>query len=295
MGSDVCEAHPAAREAFNRAGALLGVDLAEICFRGPPERLNATDVSQVAIFTMSVAVLRAAASVGLLDGTHQVAATAGLSLGEYTALHVAGALSFEDALWLVRERGKYMQEACDANPSTMVAVSGIEESAAWRLCEQAAQGQVLCPANFNCPGQIVLAGHVEACQRASELAAEYGAAGAVLLRVAGAFHSPLMAPAREKLAEALQQVKFSEPKIPVACNVTGRYHSTIDEIRRQLADQAVSPVRWQECMQHMIDKGIDRFYELGPGRVLTGLLRRIDRSCRVVNISSARDLAERQE
>jgi len=294
MGRDVCQEYPAAREVFERANALLGFDLAETCFNGPEERLNATDVSQVAIFTMSVAVLRAAESAGILDGI-QPAATAGLSLGEYTALYAAGALDFEDALWLVRERGLYMQQACEANPSGMVAVTGIEEEAAWRLCEQAAQGQVLCPANFNCPGQIVLAGHVEACQRAAELAEQFGASGAVPLRVAGAFHSPLMASARDKLAKALEKVQFREPRIPVACNVTGRYHGTVDEIRRQLAEQAVQPVRWQACIEHMISQGIEEFYEIGPGRVLSGLLKRIRRDYRAVNLSSARDLKKRQE
>jgi [acyl-carrier-protein] S-malonyltransferase len=219
----------------------------------------------------------------------QFAGAAGLSLGEYTALHIAGSLSFEDGVRLVRRRGQLMQEAADAHPSGMVSLVGADEDAAQRLCERAADGQVLTPANFNCPGQIVISGAKDACGRALELASEFGCR-AVPLKVAGAFHSPLMASAAAGLAEALSSVKILPPRVAVWSNVTAEPHGAPESIRQALEQQLTHPVRWQRSMERMIADGFSRFAEVGSGRVLKGLMRKIDREAAVRNVSSASDL-----
>ena len=284
MAQDVHQGYPCAREVFDQAAELTGIDVAQICFEGPEERLNATDVSQVAILTTSMAMLRVGQEQGLPDPA-TISATGGLSLGEYTALCVAGVMEFTEAVKLVQKRGQYMQEAADANPGTMLVLRGADEETVEELCRQASHGEVLWPANYNCPGQIVASGTKSACARLAELA-EKEQIPTIELRVAGAFHSDLMTGASERLAQALAEVKLNEPRIPVACNVTGRYYRNSQEVRENLAKQVNNPVRWQKCMEQMIADGIGQYYEIGPGKVLSGLARRISRAAKVTNVNS---------
>ena len=283
MGEDVCRKYDCAREVFARASELSGIELQEVCFAGPAERLNATDVSQVAILTTSMALLRAGQESGALR-SEGISATGGLSLGEYTALCMAGVLEFDEAVKLVQKRGQYMQAAAEANPGTMLVLRGADEETVEDLCRQASEGEVLWPANYNCPGQIVASGTKGACGRLAELA-EGRQIATIELRVAGAFHSKLMSPAGERLREALAEVELKKPKIPVVCNVSGGYYSSSEEIRENLARQVDSPIRWQRCMETMMGDGIEQYYEIGPGKVLAGLGRRISREIKVRSIS----------
>ena len=295
MGRDFHDVYKSAREVFDRAGKVLGFDLATICFEGPEDRLNQTDVSQPAIYVTSVACHAAASkSAGLFDEWGTECVYAGLSLGEYTALHLAGVFSFEDGLRLVAARGKYMQEAALASPSGMVSILGADEADVVRLCEQCAEDDVLVPANYNAPGQIVVSGGAAACQRINEAA---GVAGfkAVPLKVAGAFHSPLMQSAADRMAEELERVHFHKPNAAVWANVTAQPHGDAASIRRLLVDQIVKPVRWEQTIRAMLAGGDARWYELAPGRVLTGLLKKVDRRLPVENLAAADALSRRAD
>ncbi len=287
MGKEVCEGSLRAKTVFHAADEILGFELSKVCFEGPEEELQRTDIQQPAIFATSVAIWEALLESGLPDDF--VDATAGLSLGEYTALHVAGAIGFEDALKLVAERGRLMQEAAVASPSSMVSVIGASEDDVVALCEKAAQGEILAPANYNCPGQIVISGSVAACERAVELASEFHGK-AIPLKVAGAFHSAFMSPAAEKLAAMLGRTPISRPRIPVLANVNAQEHLDADSIRDALSMQLTQPVLWSKSMAFMIEVGYEVFLEVGPGRVLTGLMRKIDRKQRIINVSKASQL-----
>lgn len=283
MGRGWFDRFPVAAQTFAAADQALGFALSDLCFNGPEDQLNRTDVAQAAIYTTSIACYQA------LVETEQVGqpdAAAGLSLGEFTALHIAGAFSFVDGLKLVRLRGQAMQEAADAADSSMVAITGdVTEEAINKLCEQARGDGVLVPANFNSPMQVVVSGSRDACERAVSVANEMGFKPTPLT-VAGAFHSPIMEPAAEKLAKALDEVKWSEPSVPVISNVTGEPHETDDltTIKRRLVEQLTYPVRWSQSMQYAAShRAEDRYVELAPGKVLTGLMRRIDRSIKVEN------------
>jgi [acyl-carrier-protein] S-malonyltransferase len=291
MGKDYFDQHDAARKIFERAAAVLGFDLAPVCFGGPEERLNQTDVSQPAIYVTSVACYHAAIAAGTIDPM-AVSAWAGLSLGEYTALHLGGVFSFEDGLKLVAARGKYMQEAAVATPSGMVALAGADEAKATELCAQAAQGDVLAPANFNAPGQIVVSGSKAACERILPLA-EAAGLKAIPLKVAGAFHSSLMQPAADRMAAELDKVQFSAPTQPVYANVTAAKHGDAASIKRLLVDQIVKPVRWEQTMQAMLagDAATARWVELAPQRTLAGMLKRINRRLPVESLNTADTLA----
>lgn len=289
MGKDFFEASPAAKEVFNRANAVLGFDLAQLCFSGPDDRLNQTDISQPAIYTTSVACFAAAKAAGKVN-PETVTAFAGLSLGEYTALHLGGAFSFEDGLRLVAARGKYMQEAAVANPSTMIAVMGADEAAINDLCATSAQGDVLVPANFNAPGQVVVSGSKPACLRLQH-AAEGAGFKAIPLVVAGAFHSPLMQSGADQMAAELEKVEIKAPRTTVYSNVTAAAHTDPSSMKKLLIDQIVKPVRWEQTMQFLVAKGEARFVELAPGRVLTGLLKKINRRLPVESLSTADALA----
>ncbi len=286
MMADLAEVSSAARGVFADADEQLGYALSEICFHGPAERLDATNIAQPAMFVCSVAAA-AAMKEALGDNAPVATTTAGLSLGEYTALYAAGALDFESALDLVSKRGQFMQDAAEACPSGMVSIIGLDEQKVVELCAASAEGAVLAPANFNCPGQIVISGDIEACKRATELAKEFGATGAVPLKVAGAFHSGFMAPAAEKLAAVIADVEMRSPDVPVISNVDAEPHGTIESIKDKLIRQVTSPVRWEQSVRRMLDDGIEQFYEIGPGRVLAGLMRRIDRKVVVKSINSA--------
>jgi [acyl-carrier-protein] S-malonyltransferase len=291
MGKDFAEQSDAARAVFEKANAVVGFDLSALCFAGPEDRLNQTDVSQPAIFATSVACYHAAVAAGAVDKL-AVTAWAGLSLGEYTALHLAGVFSFEDGLRLVAARGRYMQEAAVATPSGMVAVLGADEAAATALCAEAAQGDVLVPANFNAPGQIVISGAAAACERAVKLGEAKGLK-TVALKVAGAFHSPLMQPAADRMAAELEKVQFSTPNQPVYANVTADRHHDAASIKRLLVEQIVKPVRWEQTMNKLLEgEGASaRWVELAPQRQLAGMLKRINRRLPVESLNTADALA----
>lgn len=285
MGKDFVAAFPVAKAVFENANRVLGFDLSEICFNGPEDRLNQTDIAQPAIYVSSVACFAAAKEAGMIQ-PEQVTAYAGLSLGEYTALHLGGVFSFEEGLRLVAARGRYMQEAAVATPSGMVSILGADEAAVQKLCEDNAHNEVLVPANFNSPGQIVVSGATAACQRV--LAAAEGAGyKAIALKVAGAFHSPLMQSGADKMARELEKVSFNSPQKTVYANVTAQAHSDAASIKRLLVDQIVKPVRWEQTMQLLVGQGDARWIELAPGRVLTGLLKKINRRLPVETLSTA--------
>lgn len=276
MGRDVAEAFPEARALYERADEVLGFALSKICFDGPEERLTATDISQPAILVTSLAVLAALRTTDagknlLVDGA------AGLSLGEYTALAAAGAIGFDEAVRLTYLRGRYMQEACGTAPGGMVSLLGVDSGGAEKICQATRQAGRIWPANYNCPGQVVVSGEKAACAKAAEVAESMGAQRAVPLIVAGAFHSPLMTGAREKLAPALASLEVRDLEFPVVANVTGDFYRGSGEVADLLARQVDSCVRWQQGVERMIADGFDTFVEVGPGRVLVGLLKRIDR------------------
>ncbi len=289
MGQDLCQAYPAAADLFAQAEQITGLALRKFCFEGPDEQLARTDIAQPAIFTVSAAML---ASLHASSNNTPLlpACAAGLSLGEYTALYIAGAMDFATGVRLVTRRGELMQQAAEAVPSGMISVMGLEEAQAVALCQAAAQGEILTCANFNCPGQIVLSGQREACQRVLDLAEKFGARGAVALNVAGAFHSPIMVPAAEGLAEALQQVEFTTPETNVLANVDATVHGTSEQIKQKLIQQLTCPIRWQRCMEALLAENIDAFYEIGPGRVLAGLMRRVDRKTKVTCLNDRQSL-----
>jgi [acyl-carrier-protein] S-malonyltransferase len=289
MGKDVAAACPAAAAVYEQANRVVGYDLAAICFEGPAERLEQTDIQQPAIFTTSVAIWRA-----LNDGKdlgEPAVAMAGLSLGEYTALHAAGSLSFEDALRLVKRRGELMQAAAKARAGGMVTALGVDAAKVEEICREASSAGAVGPANFNCPGQIVISGEKGGCEKAAQLI-EAAGGRAIPLKVAGAFHSALMQPAADGLSEMLRATPFAEAKSPVVANVNCQYHGSADTIRQWLADQLTNPVRWQASMERLIKEGVERFVEIGPGRVLSGLMKKIDRRANIVNVSTAEALGQ---
>jgi len=296
MGREWAEASPAAaavfEEADRRLGDSLGAPLSAICFDGPAERLDRTDVSQPAIYTCSVACHRALEAEA--GGSIAIRATAGLSLGEYTALHLAGVFDFAQGLDLVATRGRLMQAAAEASAGGMVALIGAEEDQAEAVCRRVTEddGELLVPANFNAPGQIVLSGSAAGCERAVARAEEQGLR-ATALRVAGAFHSPLMRPAAEKMADALASAPFQPPNIEVWSNVTAAPHDSADMelLKDRLVQQVISPVRWaQTCRALAGDDTIAviAWHELAPGAVLRGLMRRIDKRIRVTSHDTPR-------
>jgi len=286
MGRDVIEASPEAAALFAQAHDILGYDLKELCINGPEETLNSTAVSQPAIFVTSAALLRVIRTQSE-DDSLQPDVVAGLSLGEYTAIYAAGLLTFEDTLRLVAERGRAMQAAADQSSGSMVSIIGLDEEKVEQLCSEAGQGGLLAPANYNCPGQIVISGDKEACERAVAMASEFGAIKAIPLAVAGAFHTELMQPAATALGQALAKASLVSPANPqVIANVNAEYYTDVDGIGSGLIQQLVSPILWQRCMERLLADGVERFYEIGPGRVLTGLMRRIHRKTRVINVSS---------
>lgn len=294
MCKDIIEQYPVAAEIFSRANEIVGYDLSEICFGGPAEALNSTKVSQPGIFTASAAILEVLRTESAF-GDINPDITAGLSLGEYTAIYAAGAMSFEQGLKLVQQRGDAMQAAADATDGAMVSLIGLDEQKVAQLCEEASQGEPLVGVNYNCPGQIVISGSTAACERALGLADKYGAMKAIKLAVAGAFHSELMDSAAKTLEQALASSEISQLKdVKVLANINAEYYKDPDDIRSGLVKQLTSPILWQKCMEKLLDEGYDRFYEIGPGRVLTGLMKRINRKIKVINLSSSDALQKLQ-
>lgn len=293
MGRDVAERYPAAAATFAEADEVLGHGLSKLCFEGPAERLEETNIQQPAIFVTSVAMYRAGLAAGCFDET-TFAAMGGLSLGEYTALHLAGALPFADALRLVARRGQLMQAAAEAAAGGMVSLLGLDEERALALCERVAAQGCVRPANFNCPGQIVISGDRAACEAAAKLADEFGCR-AVPLKVAGAFHSAHMQPAADGLRPALDASAFTTPRIPVISNVDAEYHRDPATTRETLYRQVINPVRWQACVARLIADGCGEFWEIGPNRHLTGMMRKIDRAAKAVNVSDLESLTKAKE
>ena len=289
MGRDFYEKSAAAKEVFERARCLLGYDVAAVCFEGPAEKLNDTAICQPAIVTTSLAILAVVRERGVLKG-REVASAAGLSLGEYSALTFAGALSADDAIRLVARRGHAMAQAAALKGGTMTSVIGLDREAVLAAVEEARAEGIVCAANFNCPGQIVISGEVAAVSRAAELCKARGARMVVPLAVSGAFHSPLMAPAAEMLREALATVHFRQPTVQVVSNVTARPVGSAEEIRGLLERQLTSPVLWEDSMRAFLGNGVRMFWEVGPGNVLAGLMRRIDREATVVSIDKVESL-----
>jgi [acyl-carrier-protein] S-malonyltransferase len=286
MGAAVCAKVPAARALFDRAGEVLGYDLLKLCTEGPAAKLDSTVHSQPALFVASLAALEQLKqnSPALVD---RCSATAGLSLGEYTALVFAGVMDFETGLRVVQERGRAMQDAADVIRSGMVSVLGLEREQVEALCNEARQDDTLQIANLLCPGNIVVSGHIQACERITALATAAGAMKVIPLPVAGAFHTPLMEAAVERLRDVLADMPLKRPRIPVISNVDARPHDDPDEIRELLVQQICSQVRWEDSMRYLLDRrGITAVYEIGPGRVLCGLLKRIARKVPCENIAA---------
>ncbi|APF20204.1 malonyl CoA-acyl carrier protein transacylase [Caldithrix abyssi DSM 13497] len=272
MGKDLYEHFESARRIFDQANEILNFDLKKVCFEGPEEELKQTYITQPAIFVHSMAVNTLLEEKGLKpDGV------AGHSLGEYSALVAAGSLTFEDGLRLVQKRGQLMHESGNKNPGTMAALIGLSAEQVYELCEKLSDKGIIQPANFNSPGQIAISGQVEVIRQALDVAREMGAKKALELVVSGAFHSPLMDDARAGLQEALEKTEFKDARVPVYSNVTGGPVTARDEIRHLLFKQLTSPVLWQKSMENMIADGFAAFYEIGPGKVLCGLLKRINR------------------
>lgn len=284
MAAEVCREFAAANDLFDRATKILGYDLLEVCSQGPAERLNSTVVSQPALFVAGLAAVEKLRQTEP-EAVQSCSATAGLSLGEYTALVFAGAMSFEDGLRVVRTRGEAMQAAADATPSAMASVLGMDVDKLKEAVAEASSLGVVRIANFLCPGNLVVSGTKEAVARARELAQTAGALQTVPLAVAGAFHTELMKPADEALAKALATVEIHPPRIPVISNVDAQAHSDPNEIRDILVRQVLSQVRWEESMRRLLSEGCDKFYELGPGRVLASLLRRIQRRVDLTSVT----------
>jgi [acyl-carrier-protein] S-malonyltransferase len=283
MGKDLAEHSPGAKAWFDRANAALGYDLASICFNGPEAELTKTEHAQPGIFLVSWVAfeLLKERTPGLV-----FEATAGLSLGEFTALTAAGAMSFEDGLKVVRQRGRFMQEACAATQGGMAAVIGLNETATREVCTET--GVVV--ANLNCPGQIVISGASEKMAPACALAKAKGAMRAVPLTVAGAYHSPLMASAQPKLETELARVTLSPLAVPVIANVTAQPHGDAGAIRGRLVEQVTSSVRWEESMRYLVGQGFTRFIELGPGRALSGFMKRISKTAQILNVEDLASL-----
>lgn len=283
MGKTLASEYSAAEALYDQANEILGYDLKKLCFEGPSEELDSTVISQPAIFVTSLAALEKLKA----DDPDVVAnceMAAGLSLGEYTALVFAGAMSFEEGLKVVQKRGQAMQDAADATPSGMASVLMLDLPGVEKVRDEAASLGTIQIANYLCPGNLVLSGSKAAIERAVDLA-EAENARVIPLAVAGAFHTDIMKPADDRLAEALATVEMGSPRIPVVSNVDAQTHSDPAELKNVLVQQVISPVRWEDSVRSMLDAGIEEFYEIGPGRVLTGLLKRIKRKvpCTVIN------------
>lgn len=279
MGKELVEGFPICRETFVEADAALGEPLSALCFDGPDDRLMLTENAQPAILAMSTAVARLAVSKGI-----RPAFAAGHSLGEYSAHVAAGTLSFADALRTVRRRGRYMQEAVPVGEGAMAAILGLDADGVTRACAEAAEGQIVTPANFNAPGQVVIAGHKDAVGRAGERAKALGARRAVPLAVSAPFHCPLMKPAEDRLAPELRALPVHDPAFPVVANVDALSKKTATDSIEALVKQVSSPVRWEDVVRRLLADGVTTFVELGPGAVLAGLIRKIERGTTVYSI-----------
>ena len=290
MGKELAEHHRVARQTFEEADDALGYKLSQVCFEGPEDQLRLTEITQPAILTMSVAAWRVLQEKGIKPDF-----VAGHSLGEYSAHVAAGTLSFTDAVRTVRHRGKYMQEAVPVGVGAMAAVLGMDVNKVIAVCHDAAHGEVCEAANINSPEQVVISGHAAAVERATKLADERGAKRAKLLPVSAPFHCSLMKPAQDRLAEDLKVLTFKDAAIPVACNADAALVEALEASRDALIRQVTGTVKWDPCMRLLIQKGVHSFVEVGPGKVLCGLMRQIDRSKTCVNVADEASLGKTLE
>ncbi len=292
MGRELWEAFDYVRDIFEEASDALGLDLKRLCFEGPQERLLRTENTQPAVFVVSVA----AARVLQRELGVEPDLAAGHSLGEYSALCISGAMGLREAVWVVRKRGEFMEEACPVGTGAMAAILGLEREKVEELCERArGDGEVLVPANFNCPGQVVISGHRGAVERAIAVAKEMGAKRALMLNVSGPFHSPLMEPAAQRLKGVLEGVALGSPRIPVISNVDAEPNTSPERAKELLVLQVKSPVLWEDSVRKMVALGVDTFVELGPGKVLSGLIRRTVSDVKVLNLEVPGDLKRLRE
>jgi [acyl-carrier-protein] S-malonyltransferase len=290
MGKDLAEKYPAARQTFEEADEALGYKLSQLCFEGPEEQLRLTEITQPAILTASIAALRV-----VQTQIPKPAFVAGHSLGEYSAHVASGTFSFGDAVRTVRNRGKYMQEAVPIGVGTMAAILGMDLANVTGVCQDAAQGEICSPANINSPDQIVISGNTSAVERAAKLADERGAKRAKLLPVSAPFHCSLMKPAQDRLESDLRKLEMHKPVYPVACNVDAELVTDDQQALNTLVRQVTGSVKWDQCIRLLISQGVDAFIEVGPGKVLCGLMRQIDRSKTCLNVGDEASLAKTVE
>lgn len=285
MGKELAERYPVARAVFDEADKALGFSVSKLCFEGTEDDLKLTANTQPAILTVSVAAGRVLAEKGIVPDF-----VAGHSLGEYSALVAAGSVNFADAVKLVRKRGTYMQEAVPAGQGAMAAIMGLSPAVVQDACKRAAEGEICSPANLNSPEQTVISGHAGAVKRAVEIASQLGAKRSMVLPVSAPFHSALMMPAQEKLEEDLNAAAFEDLQVPLVTNVDADSIRQGEEARSALIRQVTMPVRWEESMRMLLDEGVNTFVEVGPGRVLTGLMRQIERSVATLNVEDEKSL-----
>jgi [acyl-carrier-protein] S-malonyltransferase len=285
MGKELAEKYPVARAVFDEADKAVGISVSKLCFEGSEDDLKLTANTQPAILTVSVAASRVLAEKGITPDF-----VAGHSLGEYSALVAAGSLKFADAVKLVRKRGTYMQEAVPAGQGAMAAIMGLSPAVVQDACKRAAEGEICAPANLNSPEQTVISGHAGAVKRAVEIASQLGAKRSMVLAVSAPFHSALMMPAQEKLERDLNAIAFADLQVPLVTNVDADSIRQGEEARSALIRQVTMAVRWEESMRMLLDEGVNTFVEVGPGRVLTGLMRQIERSVATLNVEDEKSL-----
>lgn len=285
MGKELAAMYPVARETFDEADEALGYKISDLCFEGPEEELKLTEITQPAILTVSVAAFRVLREKGIAPQY-----VAGHSVGEYAAHVAAGTFEFSDAVRVARNRGRYMQEAVPNGEGAMAAILGMKADDVRALCEEAAQGQVVEPANNNSPEQVVISGHAAAVQRAADLAKQRGAKKAVMLQVSAPFHCSLLRPAQDRLEKDLNAVEFHDPEVPVIANIDAEPRTKAKDARSALIRQATGAVQWERSMRKLIDLRVDLFVEIGPGKVLCGLMRQIDRSKACLNVQDEASL-----
>lgn len=290
MGKEIYNEYSEAKEIYDKANEVLGFDLKELCFSGEAEELNKTENTQPAILTTSIAILKVLESKGIKPSV-----VAGLSLGEYSAHVAAGTISFEDAVSLVKKRGKFMQEAVPQGLGAMTAIIGLSRELIVESCNEASKFGVCEVANYNCPGQIVIAGEVKAVEEGGKIALEKGAKRAIPLVVSGPFHTSMLKPASDNLNSELNKIEFKDMKLPIITNVTGESVTSKEEIIELLTKQVMTSVRWEDSVNTMIDDGVDTFIEVGPGKVLSGFIKKIDRKAKVYNVEDLKSLEKTLE
>jgi [acyl-carrier-protein] S-malonyltransferase len=281
MGKELYDSIPVCREVFDKADEALGFSISKICFEGPEEELGKTENTQPAILTMSIAAMKALEEEGIFPDY-----TAGLSLGEYSALVCSGAFDFEDAVKLIKKRGKFMQEAVPAGAGAMAAIIGLKEEVLRDVLAKSAHAGLVEAANFNCPGQIVIAGETKAVETAIENAREAGALKAIMLNVSGPFHTSMMEPAAVKLEKELEAMTVKDMKIPVITNVTGQFVEDASLIKATLRKQVMSSVLWEKTINTMLEAGVDTFVEIGPGKALCGFVKKVNRKITAINVEN---------